>query len=52
VVGSSNGPTLWELRNFILYTFAPTGTTCEGIMIDGGGSTQIAYKSGNTRQCG
>ena len=44
----ANGPTPWELREFLRNSF---GTACEGIMLDGGGSTQIAYKSGGSRKC-
>ena len=56
VVGSAKGPKPWELRQFIIDVFKnginnPPGTICEGVMLDGGGSTQIAYKSSGSRVC-
>ncbi len=48
VVGSSSGITPWELRQFIIDTF---GNYCKGVMLDGGGSTQIAYKQNTSRIC-
>ena len=49
---NDKGVTLWELRNLINDVFAPmvpepTGVIYHAVALDGGGSTQIAYKASN-----